>query len=63
MEELLKNKTVWILIIGVLVVATLIKALWNFNKLILGVVVLIGIVLAILYGGHLDGVWGEFYQE
>ncbi len=63
MEELLKNKTVWIVIIGVLVVVTLIKALWNFNKLILGVVVVIAIALAILYGGHLDSIWGEFYKE
>lgn len=63
MEELLKNKTVWIAIIGFLVVVTLIKTLWNFNKMILGVVVVIVIALAVLYGGYLDGVWGEFYKE
>lgn len=63
MEELLKSKDFWIWLIGILVMISVLRALYEFNKHILVVVILLGAVLTVLYmePAWLTDLWSNMY--
>ncbi|MDX2109165.1 MAG: hypothetical protein SFY80_02880 [Verrucomicrobiota bacterium] len=62
MEKFLQNPKFWFYTVGVIVILSLAKWLWEFNKIILMIVVALGGALGVLYSNPvwLQKLWGSF---